>query len=94
MERLRTEDREHGIEESKPLTPGQKEEITRLRTEARAKLAELEILKRKDLIAAGGDAEKLAEVERKSQIDRARVDSKLESAIERVRSGKAAQSDD
>ncbi len=94
MERLRSEDQKQGIKESKPLSAAQKEEITRLRTEAGAKLAELEILKRKDLGATGGDPEKLADVERKFQIDRERTEAKLESGIARVRSGGKADSSD
>jgi hypothetical protein len=94
MERLRSADKEQGIEQAKPLSAAQKEEIARLRSESRAKAAELEILKQKDLIATGGDPEKLAEVERKYQIDRARVESRLESAIERVRAGKKARLDE
>ena len=85
MERLRAGDKERGVEE-KPLTARQKEEIARLRQEAKAKLAELEILQRKNLAALAGDPEKSAEAERNYQTDRERVTSRLESAIARVRS--------
>lgn len=88
MSRLKEKDKEEGVEESKPLAPKQKEEITRLRQEARAKLAELEILHKKNLAGTGGDPGKLAEVERNYQTDRERVDSRLESAIAKVREGK------
>lgn len=87
MERLRAKDKEEGIEDSKALTPEQKEEIARLRQEAKAKLAELEILHRKNLISAGRDPAKVAEVEERYRIDRERVESRLESAIARVRKG-------
>jgi hypothetical protein len=87
MERLRAEDREAGIEETKPLTDEQKEEIARLRQEAKAKLAELEILHRDAVTAAASDAEKLREVEEQHRIDRERVESRLESAVARVRRG-------
>ena len=87
MERLRAEDREAGVEEPKPLTDGQKKEIARLRQEAKAKLAELEILHRDAVTAAGDDAEKLLKVEEQHRIDRERVESRLESAVARVRRG-------
>lgn len=85
MERLREKDREDGVAEPEPLTAAQKDEIAKLRKDAEAKLAEIEILNRKDRLAAGGDGEKLAEVDRKHRIDLERVESRLASAIERVR---------
>ena len=91
MERLRNRDKEEGIEDSKPLTGTQKEEIARLRQEARAKLAELEILHRKSLVTTGGDPAKIAEIEGKYRIDRERVESRLESAIARVRRGTSSE---
>ncbi len=89
MERLKAKDREEGAEESQPLSAEQKEEITRLREEAKAKLAELEILHRKNLYATGGDPKKIAEAERNYRTDRERVESRLESGIARVRAGKS-----
>lgn len=86
MERLRAEDREAGIEDSKPLTAAQKDEIARLRQEAKAKLAELEIMRRDNLQGAAGDPEKIAEVEEHFRIDRGRVESSLEEAIAEVKS--------
>lgn len=88
MDRLKAKDDEEGVETAKPLSQKQKEEITQLRREAQAKLAELEILHRKNLAGTGGDPGKLAEVERNYQVDRERVDSRLESAIQKVREGK------
>jgi len=85
MERLRTKDREDGVEESKPLSDEQRHRITELRAESQAKLAEMEILHRKDVASAGGDPEKLRDLEEKYRIDRERVDSRLESAIAKVR---------
>lgn len=85
LERLRSQDKEQGVEEPASLTPKQKREIARLRDEARAKLAELEILHRKDVTAAGGDPAKLEELEKHYRIDRSRVESGLESSIARVR---------
>jgi hypothetical protein len=91
MERLRAKDKEEGVPEPAPLTAAQKEEIARLRHESKAKLAEMEILHRKDRQAAGGDPQKLAELERKFRIDRERVESRLDSAIENARRGKPAR---
>ncbi len=91
MERLKARDREEGVEESKPLTRAQKDEIARLRREAEAKLAEMEILHRKDLEAAGADPEKVADLEEKHRKDRARVESRLESAVARVRAGRGTE---
>jgi len=87
MERLRARDREEGVEEERPLTETQKEQITRLRQDAEAKRAEGEILHRKNVQATGGDPEKLRELEERYRVDRARIDSRLESAIARVRRG-------
>ena len=85
MERLRAKDRDEGVEEPKPLTDAQRRRITELRAESTSKLAELEILHRKDVAASGGDEEKLKDLEEKYRIDRERVESRLESAIARVR---------
>ncbi len=85
MERLRQKDRDEGIEESEPLSEAQKERISELRREAGAKLAEIEILHGKDLAAAGGDPEKIREREERYRIDRARVESRLEDSIAKVR---------
>ena len=88
MERLRTQDREAGIGESLALTEDQKRTIADLRQTAKAKLAELEILHHKDRASVLAEPEKLAEMEERYAIDRRRVDSSLESAINRVRQGK------
>lgn len=85
MERLREKDRAEGIAESKPLTEDQKRRIAELREESRAKLAEIEILHRKDLEGAAGDPEKLRDLEKKHSIDRERIESRLASAIAKVR---------
>ncbi len=87
MERLRRQDEAEGVEASKPLGDAQKERIAELRQEAKAKLAEMEILHRKDLAAAGGDPEKVRDLEEKYRIDRSRVESRLESEIAKVRRG-------
>ena len=85
MERLRARDRAAGVDEPKPLTKSQKKEIARLRQEAQAKIAELEIMHRDELAAARAEPEKVAEVEEHFAIDRRRVESALETAIARVK---------
>jgi len=81
LARLQANDRSAGIEPSKPLTDGQKRRIAKLRRDAEAKLAELEILFEKNVAAAEGDAEKIAELNEHHRIDRGRVESALESAV-------------
>ena len=88
MERLRAKDKEAGVEETRPLSEGQKQEIARLRQEAQAKLAELEILHRKAAAALRYDPAKpdaASTLEEQYRTDRARVDSRLESAIAKVK---------
>lgn len=85
MERLRNQDREEGVAESKPLTAKQKAGIAKEKEKAQAKLAELEILHRKDLQAAQADPKKVQEVEEHYATDRRRVESSLENAIARIR---------
>ena len=87
MERLRAKDREAGVEESKPLTPEQKERISELRVQAKAKFAELEIMRRDKLAETQGDPEKIAEVEEHFATDRRRVESSRDEAIAEVRKG-------
>ena len=87
MERLRAKDREEGAAEKKPLAPEQKQRIAELRAAARAKLAELEILHRDQRAASGGDAEKIAQLDERYDIDRRRVESRLESDIAAVHRG-------
>jgi hypothetical protein len=89
MERLRAEDREAGVEEAKPLTPRQKQKIAELRQNTKAKLAELEILHRKNLAAAQGDPAKIEELEDHHRVDRGRVQSALEEAVARVKRSKS-----
>lgn len=88
MARLRAKDREEGVEEAKPLTEAQKDEIARLRRDAQAKLAEMEILHRKNLAAAADPAE-IQKIETAYRTDRARIEDRLETKIARVRRGDA-----
>ncbi len=87
MERLESQDRERG-ERHRPLTEAQKHEIAGLREEARAKLAEVEIMHKKALAAAAADPDKLAEAEEDYRIDRERIESSLESKIARIKRGR------
>ena len=97
MQRLRQKDREAGVEEDAPLTAGQKAEIARLRQEAKAKLAEIEILHRDALQEAarsaasgtGGKPDDLVKIEERHRIDRERIESRLESAVAKVKKRKS-----
>ena len=95
MERLRAKDREAGIDEPAPLTDEQKETIAELRRTAKAKLAEIEIMHRKQVAAAiSGDPAEIETLEERYQVDRGRVESKLESDIARVKRGETLEDDD
>jgi hypothetical protein len=87
MDRLKAKDAAEGVEEAAPLTKAQKARIAELRAEAAAKLAELEILHRKH-IAGVADPAALAKLEENYAIDRGRAESRRDSEIEKVRSGK------
>lgn len=88
MERLKAKDRAEGLEDERPLTAEQKARIAELRQEAKAKLAEMEILHRKNLAAAGSDPVELHKAEENYATDRARVESRLESSVAKVRAGR------
>jgi hypothetical protein len=85
MERLRAKDRAQGVPEPNPLTSAQKKKIAKLRKEAKAKLAECEIMHSKNLASEPGDPEKIKEIEEHYEIDRRRIESALESAIAAVK---------
>ena len=87
MERLKAKDREQGLEQAGPLSAAQKKRIAELRQEAQAKLAELEILQKKNLAGTRGDPDEVKKLEDNYRTDRARVESRLESAIARVKRG-------
>jgi hypothetical protein len=86
MDRLKARDKAEGVEEAKPLTKAQKEKIAELRAAAQAKLAELEILHRKNLVGVS-DPAMLAKIEENYAIDRGRAESKRDMEIEKVRKG-------
>ncbi len=87
MDRLKARDLAEGVEEAKPLSKAQKEKIARLRTEAQAKLAELEILHRRN-VAGTSDPAILAKIEENYAIDRGRAESRREDEIAKVHKGK------
>ena len=88
MDRLKARDLAEGVEEAKPLTKAQKEKIAQLRTEAQAKLAELEILHRKN-VASTSDPAALLKIEENYAIDRGRAESRREDEIAKVHKGKS-----
>ena len=88
MDRLKAKDRAEGVQESTPLTKAQKDRIAEIRSEAKAKLAELEILHRKNLAGTSEPAE-AAKIEENYAIDRARAESRRDSEIEKVHRGKS-----
>ena len=94
MERLRAKDRKDGTGETIALTEVQKAEIARLRREAQAKLAEIEILHGKALAGTAGDPERTRDLVEKYGIDRSRIESRLESSIARIRRGDAVKEED
>ncbi len=87
MERLRRQDRERGDRQHRPLTSEQKAAIAEARSQAKARLAELEIMHRKQVAEAGGDPARLAELEERFRRDRERIESSVESKVARIRKG-------
>jgi hypothetical protein len=87
MERLKARDVAEGVEETAPLSTAQKNRIAELRSEAKAKLAELEILHRKN-VAGTSDPAALAKIEENYLIDRGRAESRRDAEIEKVHKGK------
>ena len=86
MERLNAADREAGVSDT-PLTKKQKAEIAEVRAMAGARLAEREILFR-DGLKHAKDPELRAKLEEEYRIDRSRIESDRDKAIEAVRSGR------
>ena len=87
MERLQEKDREQGVKESAPLTDAQKARIAELRQEAKAKRAEVEILRDQRFAEAAGDPEKLEEQKRNYETDLRRIDAWINEAIAEVKTG-------
>lgn len=87
MEKLKARDRERGDAPPAPLTDAQKRAIAEARAEAKAELAQWEILKTKRLAEAAADPATYAETVERLDIDRKRIDAALESKIRRIRRG-------
>ena len=87
MERLAADDRKSGADKRRALTDADKAQIAEIRQAAKAKLAELEILKQDQLQAADDEPTKLHEIEEHYRIDRDRIERTQEDAVERIRSG-------
>ena len=87
MDRLKAKDLADGVEETTPLSKAQKSRIAELRSEAQAKLAELEILHRKN-VAGTSDPAALVKLEENYAIDRSRAESRRDAEIAKVHKGK------
>ena len=72
-----------------PLTPEQKKALAEVDSRARAKIAETEIMMQQRLAEtrAGGDAEKLQQVEEQRRTDLDRIRRRAEADKERIRQG-------
>ena len=88
MERLCAADREAGVTADAPLTDDQKAEIAESRALYGARVAEREILF-KDSWSKVRDSASREALEREHRIDRERIESDLERAIEKIRSGRS-----
>jgi hypothetical protein len=88
MDRLKAKDIAEGVEEAAPLSKAQKNRIAELRAEAQAKLAELEILHRKN-VAGTSDPAALVKIEENYAIDRSRAESRRDAEIEKVHKAKS-----
>ena len=84
MERLTAQDRAEGIEQ-RSLSASQKERIAEIRQKAKADMAEVRILRDKSIADALGDPEKLAKIDEHYEIDRRRIESRLETHVQQVR---------
>jgi hypothetical protein len=88
MEKLRARDKEKGIADGDTsLTDAQKKRIAEVRAQAKAKLAELEILwqPQRGKLLYEGDPEALAKAEQAYVAERARVEEKAEASVEKIR---------
>ena len=83
MERLRANDRNVGVEQTK-LSPAQKEKIAEARRVATARFAEREILFR-DAMQRTDDPAGREKAEREYKLDRQRITDDCERAIEAIR---------
>src|SRR5689334_14116696 len=86
MERLKAQDQEAGRAPDAPLSTKQKDEIGEARRVAAARLAEREILFR-DALKKTFEPEARAALEEEYRIDRERIASDEERAVEKIRRG-------
>jgi hypothetical protein len=90
MQKLRERDKSEGREEEKPLSGSQRDEIARIRKEAEAKLAQLEIMLRSHL-RDGRERpdfhEERARLEENYQRDRQRIEEDTRSKVAVVKRG-------
>ncbi|MDH3626227.1 MAG: hypothetical protein OEV00_04040 [Acidobacteriota bacterium] len=87
MERLQASDREAGVDAPRVLTDAEKARIAELRSESRARMAQIEILYR-DRRSADDDPVKLAELDEHYEVDRRRIESDVEGKIARIKEGR------
>ena len=87
MDKLRARDKEKGVEETKSLTEEQKARIAEVRSQAKAKLAEIEILWQSKRRGLAHDPEGLEKAEQEYVADRARVEQRAETEIAGIRTG-------
>src|SRR6476619_3140468 len=88
MEKLKARDRDRGVAEDAALTARQKDRIAEIRTQTKAKLAELEILWNSRRPALMADPEGFETAQREYVAERARVEERAESQIASIRDGK------
>jgi hypothetical protein len=88
MERFKKSDKDAGIERA-PVTDAQKAAIAEIRNFYEAKIAELEVLHKSQLMATPDPAERETR-EQEYRRDRERFTSERESKIEKIRRGGAA----
>lgn len=86
MERLQKQDKASGVEH-RSLSDAQKKRIAEIRRKGEADLAELEVMRDQRLAAAEGDPVKLQEVAEHLEIDRKRIDERIEREVAEVKRG-------
>lgn len=91
LEKLKQQDRERGVAAPAALSEAQKKSIAAIRSVARARLAEREILYRSERLKVLQDPDgsaKLEKLEEEYATDRRRIESDRDSQIEKARAGR------
>ena len=88
MEKLKSRDREKGIGENKPLTEDQKTRIAEIRGQAKARLAQLEIMWKTERPGLEAQPEQIEKAEAEYVAERKRVEDRAEADIEKIRKEK------